>query len=103
MVLYTIKSPKFLSKVNLNFFDLSTGERIIVSEADKVITFMVPLPVNRNYAISVTYKDYHPYSLHFDLSEENNSDSYHLDIPMNKPIQANNTEIDSGIFSGKYF
>ena len=85
-------------------FDLSTGERIIVSEADKVSgTFMVPLPVNRNYAISVTYKDYHPYSLHFDLSEENNSDSYHLDIPMNKPIQANNTEIDSSFSAENIF
>jgi len=79
-------------------FDLSTSERIIVSEADEQTgTFMVPLPINRNYAISVTYEGYHPYSINFDLSDINNSNSYHIDIPMNKPVQGNTIKEDSSI------
>ena len=69
-------------------FDLSNGERIILSEADAITgTFMVPLPINRNYAISVTYSDYHPYSLNFDLSQQTEgAESYYLEIPLNKPV-----------------
>ena len=73
---------------SFELFDLSSGEKIIVSEADEVTgTFMVALPMNSNYAISVTYEGYHPYSLNFDLSEENDLKSYHIDIPMNKPVE----------------
>tara|TARA_Y100001978_G_C23702869_1_gene442428 strand:- start:5595 stop:7634 length:2040 start_codon:yes stop_codon:yes gene_type:complete len=75
-------------------FDLSSGERIIVSEADEVTgTFMVPLPINRNYAISVTYDNYHPYSLNFDLMGEIEDQSYHIDIPLNKPA---NSDVNRG-------
>jgi len=78
-------------------FDLSNGERIIVSEADEVTgTFMVPLPINRNYAISVTYEGYHPYSLNFDLSDVSQRESYHIDIPLNKPVDVN---VDSNLIS----
>lgn len=92
---------------NFELFDLSTGERIIVSEADEVTgTFMVALPMNSNYAISVTYEGYHPYSLNFDLSEEKDLNSFHIDIPMNKPAQGN-TSNDSitteNIFKNVFF
>ena len=80
-------------------FDLSNGERVIVSEADEVTgTFMVPLPINRNYAISVSYEGYHPYSLNFDLSDVNQTDSYHIDIPLNKPVDIN---VDSNLTSNE--
>ena len=46
-------------------------------------SFMVALPINREYAISVTYPGYFPYSLNFNLSIEDGQENYHLDIPMN--------------------
>lgn len=72
-------------------FDLSNGEEVIVSEADEVTgTFMIPLPLDRNYAISVNLEGYHPYSLNFDLSDSEETKSYHIDIPMSKPMLADN-------------
>lgn len=72
-------------------YDLSSGEQIITSEADEVSgTFMVPLPLDRDYVISVSFEGYHPYSLNFDLSKNENKDSYHIDIPLSKPIVVKN-------------
>ena len=90
-------------------FDLSSAERIIVSEADEVTgTFVVPLPVNRNYALSVTHEGYHPYSLHFDLSDNQGTNSYHIDIPLNKPIHSDEDSSDiknisENIFKNVFF
>ena len=68
-------------------FDVSNGQVIIVSEADEVTgTFMVPLPLDRNYVVSVSHEGYHPFSLNFDLSNNQSADSYHVDIPMTRPI-----------------
>ena len=68
-------------------FDVSNGKQIIVSEADHTTgTFMVALPLDRNYVISVSHEGYHPFSLNFDLSNNSTADSYHVDIPMTKPI-----------------
>ncbi|NBR13163.1 MAG: tetratricopeptide repeat protein [Flavobacteriales bacterium] len=64
--------------------DLKTGKVMIISDADKVDgTFMVALPINREYAISVTYTGYFPYTLNFNLLIPDGKDSYHLDIPLN--------------------
>jgi len=64
--------------------DLSSGKTVIISEADKVDgTFVVPLPLEREYAIQVSYPDYFPYSLHFNLRGIPNQKSYHIDIPLN--------------------
>jgi outer membrane protein OmpA-like peptidoglycan-associated protein/tetratricopeptide (TPR) repeat protein len=64
--------------------DLKTGKVMIISDADKVDgTFMVALPINREYAISVTYPGYFPYTLNFNLLIPDGKDSYHLDIPLN--------------------
>jgi outer membrane protein OmpA-like peptidoglycan-associated protein len=88
-------------------FDVSSGERIIESEADKKTgTFMVPLPLDRNYVISVSHEGYHPYSLNFDLSNNKATDSYHVDIPMSKPILTSKTQedsIDEHIFENVFF
>jgi outer membrane protein OmpA-like peptidoglycan-associated protein len=94
---YDKNSKKPLPGV-FELFDLSTGERLIVSEADEITgTFIVPLPINRNYAISVTYEDYHPYSLNFDLLNDLSINTYHLDIPMNKSIAINAETDTNGI------
>ena len=64
--------------------DLKTGKVMIISDADKVDgTFMVALPINREYAISVTYPGYFPYTLNFNLLIPDGKDSYHLDVPLN--------------------
>jgi len=64
--------------------DIKTGKVMIISDADKTDgTFMVALPINREYAISVTYPGYFPYSLNFNLLIPDGKDSYHLDIAMN--------------------
>lgn len=88
-------------------FDVSNGEEIIVSEADKTTgIFMVPLPLDRNYVISVSHEGYHPYSLNFDLSNNKGADSYHVDIPMARPLlvaeDINKTE-DEHIFKNVFF
>ena len=94
---------------SFELFDLSSGEKIIVSEDDEVTgTFMVALPMNSNYAISVTYEGYHPYSLNFDLSEETDLKNYHIDIPMNKPVEVNSISDSSSnatenIFKNVFF
>jgi outer membrane protein OmpA-like peptidoglycan-associated protein len=64
--------------------DLKTGKVMIISDANKVDgTFMVALPINREYAISVTYPGYFPYTLNFNLLIPDGKDSYHLDVPLN--------------------
>jgi len=64
--------------------DLSTGKTVIISEADEVDgSFTVPLPLERDYAIQVSYPGYFPYSLNFNLRGIPNQTSYHIDIPLN--------------------
>jgi outer membrane protein OmpA-like peptidoglycan-associated protein len=64
--------------------DLKTGKVMIISDADKVDgTFIVALPINREYAISVTYPGYFPYTLNFNLLIPDGKESYHLDVPLN--------------------
>jgi hypothetical protein len=64
--------------------DLKTGKVMIISDADPIDgSFVVPLPINREYAISVNYKGYLPYSLNFNLLIPDGKESYHLDIPLN--------------------
>jgi outer membrane protein OmpA-like peptidoglycan-associated protein len=64
--------------------DLSNGKTVIISEADRIDgSFVVPLPLERDYAIQVTYPGYFPYSLNFNLKGIPNQKSYHIDIPLN--------------------
>jgi outer membrane protein OmpA-like peptidoglycan-associated protein/Tol biopolymer transport system component len=69
--------------------DLSSGKTVIISEADRIDgSFMVPLPLERDYAIQVTYPGYFPYSLNFNLRGIPNQKSYHIDIPLNPETSA---------------
>lgn len=78
--------------------DIKTGKVMIISDADQIDgTFVVPLPINREYAISVTYKGYFPYSLNFNLLIPDGKDSYHLDIPLN-PENSSNENILANVF-----
>jgi outer membrane protein OmpA-like peptidoglycan-associated protein len=64
--------------------NLSTGQVVIQSKADASDgTFLVPLPINSDYAIEVNHPGYLPYSLNFNMTLKENEQSYHLMIPLN--------------------
>ena len=89
-------------------YDLSDGAQVIVSEADEVTgTFIVPLPMDKNYVISVSHEGYHPYSLNFDLSQVDINQNYHIDIPMTKPMLLSNETSESkgieNVFKNVFF
>lgn len=68
--------------------DLETGEEVMYSEADPLTgEFTVSLPVNREYALNVTYEGYAPYFQNFNMTEPENQDAVHMDVPM-VPLKA---------------
>lgn len=78
--------------------DIESGEIVIISDADKIDgSFMVALPVNKEYAIQVTYAGYAPYSINFNLKIPDGSDHYHIDIPMN-PLTSSTENVLANIF-----
>ena len=79
--------------------DLSNGKTVVISEADKIDgSFIVPLPLERDYAIQVTYPGYFPYSLNFNLRGIQNQKSYHIDIPLNPE-----TSLDENVLANVFF
>ncbi|MBC9811896.1 PD40 domain-containing protein [Crocinitomicaceae bacterium CZZ-1] len=80
--------------------DIETGEQVIVSEADKVTgQFMVSLPVNREYALNVTYPGYLFFSQNFNMTLADNQDAFHMDVPLvpineEIPVSLNNVFFD---------
>ena len=81
--------------------DLSTGEKVMVSEADMLTgEFMVSLPVNRDYALNVSYKGYNSFSENFNLKVSENQEAFHMDVPLvpiaiaNVPIPLKNVFFD---------
>ncbi len=78
--------------------DIESGEIVIISDADKIDgSFMVALPVNKEYAIQVTHAGYAPYSINFNLKIPDGSDHYHIDIPMN-PLTSSTENVLANIF-----
>lgn len=63
--------------------DLETGEQVVISEADKISgQFMVSLPINREYALNVSYPGYLFFSQNFNMTLPDNQDAFHMDVPM---------------------
>ena len=63
--------------------DLETGKEVIYSEADKLTgEFLVSLPVNKQYALNVTYPGYAFFSENFDMINPDNNEAIHMDVPM---------------------
>jgi outer membrane protein OmpA-like peptidoglycan-associated protein len=64
--------------------DLETGEQVVSSQSDPINgSFLVTLPINREYALFVNKDGYNPYSVHFNLTVPENSDEpYHRDVPL---------------------
>lgn len=68
--------------------DLKTGKEIIRAEADPTNgSFTVSLPVNCEYALSVSYPGYNFYSQNFNMTIPENQEVYHMDVPL-VPITA---------------
>lgn len=80
--------------------DLETGKEVIISEADAITgEFMVSLPVNKQYALSVEYPNYSFFSKNFNMTNPDNLEAIHMDVPMiplgsDKPVLLENVFFD---------
>ena len=78
--------------------DIKTGTEVIVSEADKLTgEFMVSLPVNREYALNVTYPGYTFFSQNFNMTNPEELEAIHMDIPM-VPISNSTPTLLANVF-----
>lgn len=63
--------------------DLKTGIEVIRSEADGITgAFTVSLPVDHEYALSVSYPGYNNFSENFNMTNPDDQESVHKDVPM---------------------
>lgn len=82
--------------------DLQTGKEVIFSEADKITgAFMVSLPLNRDYALNVSYPGYNFFSKNFNMTNPEGLEAIHMDVPMvpitsEKPVLLENVFFDLG-------
>lgn len=63
--------------------DLESGKEVIYSEADKMTgEFMVSLPVNKEYALNVSYPGYSFFSQNFNMRNPDSLEAIHMDVPL---------------------
>ena len=91
-----------LTKKPLNaHFELKnvfTGETLIISDSDPLDgSFSVALPINQDYAISVSSEGYLPFSLNFNMTIPEGQNVYHVDIPLNTK-KSKNENILANVF-----
>lgn len=78
--------------------DIKTGKEVVISEADKVTgEFLVTLPIDREYALNVTYPGYAFFSKNFNMTLTENQDAVHMDVPM-MPISMEQTVLLANVF-----
>lgn len=78
--------------------DLKTGQEVIVSEADKITgEFMVSLPVNKEYALNVSYPGYTFFSQNFNMTNPDGLEAIHMDVPM-VPITSAEPTVLANVF-----
>jgi len=78
--------------------DLKTGEEVVYSEADNLTgEFMVSLPVNREYALNVSYPGYSFFSKNFNMTEPEGLDAVHMDVPL-VPINVDKPTLLENVF-----
>ncbi len=89
-LVYDIKTRKPIEG-EFQLIDLETGKEVVFSKADKITgEFMVSLPVNKDYALNVNYPGYAFFSQNFNMTNPENLEAIHMDIPM-VPL-TNNTD-----------
>ncbi|WP_343748690.1 OmpA family protein [Fluviicola sp.] len=83
--------------------NIKTGKEVIKSEADQVTgAFTVSLPINEEYALSVSYPGYTFFSQNFNMTLADNQESFHMDVPMvsvtntTNPVALKNVFFDLG-------
>jgi outer membrane protein OmpA-like peptidoglycan-associated protein/tetratricopeptide (TPR) repeat protein len=83
--------------------DLETGKEVVRSLSDPVDgTFVVTLPINKDYALSVNKEGYLPYSINFNLTIPENSDEpYHIDIPL-QPLNSKGND-EGNVLANVFF
>jgi outer membrane protein OmpA-like peptidoglycan-associated protein/tetratricopeptide (TPR) repeat protein len=78
--------------------DLQSGKEIVFSEADKITgEFLVSLPLNKSYALNVSYPGYAFYSENFNMLDTSNLSAIHLDVPM-VPITSEQPNLLANVF-----
>lgn len=94
------QTTKFPLSGKFELIDILTGEQVVISEADKITgQFMVSLPINREYALNVSYPGYLFFSKNFNMKLPDNQDALHMDVPMvpvesDIPVSLNNVFFD---------
>jgi outer membrane protein OmpA-like peptidoglycan-associated protein/tetratricopeptide (TPR) repeat protein len=88
-------------EAEFSLVDLATGIEVVRSVSDRTNgSFIVTLPINKNYALSVNKDKYNPYSVNFNLTvPENSNEPYHMDVPLEpiyakRPIRLDNVFFD---------
>ena len=93
---YDIKTKEGLpSSVELK--DINTGQRSSKVQTDEEGSYLITLPVGKDYAFNVNRKGYLIYSENFPLGSKPSDSTYLIDIPL-QPIEANANVILKNIF-----
>jgi outer membrane protein OmpA-like peptidoglycan-associated protein len=77
--------------------DLSTQEVLSKIQTDETGSYLITLPVGKDYAFNVNRKGYLFFSENFSLSQKGSDSTYNIDIPL-QPLEANATVILKNIF-----
>lgn len=77
--------------------DVTTKEIISKVQTDELGSYLITLPVGRDYAFNVNRKGYLFFSENFSLREKSPDSTYSIDIPL-QPIEANATIVLKNIF-----
>ncbi len=87
-------------EAEFKLIDLETGEEVISSKSDRINgSFLVTLPINKDYALLVNKDGYHPYSINFNLTVPENSDEpYHRDVPLIPSVSKDPVRLDNVFF-----
>ena len=77
--------------------DLATQEVLSKVQTDETGSYLITLPVGKDYAFNVNRKGYLFFSENFSLSNHVSDSTYNIDIPL-QPLEANATVILKNIF-----
>ncbi|MBD3637370.1 MAG: PD40 domain-containing protein [Crocinitomicaceae bacterium] len=80
-------------RAQFRLVDLDSDQQVVQSFSDPVDgSFLVSLPINKEYGLFVEREGYHPYSINFNLEvPENSEEPYHQDVPL-IPLESNQGE-----------
>ena len=98
-----VKGKVFDKKTNkglpsaVELTDLSTQSVLSKVQTDETGSYLITLPVGKDYAFNVNRKGYLFFSENFSLSHKTSDSTYNIDIPL-QPLEANATVILKNIF-----